>query len=69
MKVGDIVLIRRKENGGFSTKHMRKLFGGQIGIIRRTVDEVSFQVDIPGTTCSFFSWSPKDLMEPRVKMT
>lgn len=69
MKVGDTVLIRREENGGFSTRDMRKLFGGQIGRIKRTIDEESFQVDIPGTTCCLFSWSPKDLMETRVKMT
>ena len=69
MKVGDIVLIRREENGGFSTGHMRRMFGGQIGQIKGGSDEESFTVDIPGTTCHFFSWSPKDLIEARAKMT
>ena len=69
MKDGDIVLIRREENGGFSTGNMRKMFGGQTGIIKRTIDDGSFQVDIPGTTCCLYSWSPKDLIETRVKMT
>ena len=69
MDVGDIVLIRREENGGFSTKDMRKLFGGKFGKIKSRIDEVSFCVDITGTTCYFFSWSPKDLIEARVKMS
>ena len=69
MKVGDIVLIRREENGGFSTGDMRKRFGGQTGRIKCKIDEGVFRVDIPGTTCSFFSWSPKDLIETRAKMS
>lgn len=69
MKVGDMVLIRREENGGFSTGHMRKIFGGQIGQIKGGSDEESFTVDIPGTPCRCYSWSPKDLVEVRVKMT
>lgn len=69
MKVGDIVLIRREENGGFSTGDMRKRFGGQTGRIKCRIDEKSFRVDIPGTGCCLFSWSPKDLIEARVKMT
>ena len=69
MKVGDMVLIRREENGGFSTGHMRRMFGGQIGQIKGGSDEGSFTVDIPGTTCCCFSWSPKDLIETRAKMT
>ena len=69
MKVGDMVLIRREENGGFSTGHMRRMFGGQIGQIKGGSDEESFTVDIPGTTRYGFSWSPKDLIEARVKMT
>ena len=69
MDVGDIVLIRREENGGFSTDGMRKAFGGKIGKIKSGSGELSFCVDIPGTTCSFFSWSSKDLMELRAKMS
>lgn len=69
MKVGDMVLIRREENGGFSTKDMRKLFGGKIGKIEKQIDEVAFRVDIPNTVCYFFSWSPKDLIRARVKMS
>lgn len=69
MKAGDMVLIRREENGGFSTGHMRKMFGGRIGQIKGGSDEESFTVDIPGTVCCVYSWSPKDLIEPRVKMS
>lgn len=69
MKVGDFVLIRRKENGGFSTGHMRKVFGGRIGQIKSGSIEESFTVDIPGTSCCIYSWSPKDLIETRVKMS
>ena len=69
MKVGDIVFIRREENGGFSTGDMRKRFGGRIGRIQGKIDDVAFCVDIPGTGCCLFQWSPKDLMEVRVKMT
>lgn len=69
MKAGDMVLIRREENGGFSTGDMRKMFGGQIGQIKGGSDEGSFTVDIPGTVCYFFSWSPKDLIEARAKMS
>lgn len=69
MKVGDMVLIRREENGGFSTGHMRKMFGGQIGQIKGGFIKESFTVDIPGTVCCYFAWSPKDLIELRVKMT
>ena len=69
MKVGDIVLIRREGNGGFSTRGMRKMFGGQIGQIKGGSSEKFFTIDIPGTICYFFSWSPKDLIEARVKMT
>lgn len=69
MKVGDFVLIRREENGGFSTGDMRKRFGGRIGQIKCGTDKASFQVDIPGTSCCIYSWSPKDLIEARVKMS
>lgn len=69
MKVGDAVLIRREENGGFSTRDMRKIFGGRIGQIKGEINKRAFMVDIPGTTCRFFSWSPKDLVEVRAKMT
>lgn len=69
MKAGDMVLIRREENGGFSTGRMRKMFGGRIGQIKGGSKEESFTVNIPGTICCYFSWSPKDLIEARVKMS
>ena len=69
MKVGDIVLIRREENSGFSTGYMRKIFGGRIGQIKGDINKRAFMVDIPGTSCYLFSWSPKDLIEARAKMT
>lgn len=68
MKVGDFVLIRREENGGFSTGDMRKIFGGRIGQIKGKASDMAFVVDIPGTSCCLFAWSPKDLIETRVKM-